>query len=163
MATYKANSSRSRRLYCFLGFMVLKSGSLMTSGQTAGQGLPHRRLQEMTRGMQRWCQWWRKHEGCSRSYYLRCCVRGRAAYLMSSSCRSSWLAWKMGFFVKSSPKMHLSHNRQMVRNYILPIHICCRANQLPKRHLKHNVKNWMSDLCQTGLTNKSDCFWMKIH
>ncbi len=26
---------------------------------------------------------------------------------MSSSCASSWLAWKMGFFVKSSPRMHL--------------------------------------------------------
>lgn len=49
MATYKANSSRSRRLYCFLGFMVLKRGSLMTSGQAAGQGLPHRRLREMTK------------------------------------------------------------------------------------------------------------------
>lgn len=54
MATYKANSSRSRRLYCFLGFMVLKRGSLMTSGQTAGQGLPHRRLMEMAEG--RWGQ-----------------------------------------------------------------------------------------------------------
>lgn len=43
-ATYKANSSRRRRRYCFLGFMVLKRGSLMTSGQAAGQGLPQRRL-----------------------------------------------------------------------------------------------------------------------
>lgn len=50
MTTYTANSSRSRRLYCFLGFMELKRGSLMTSGQTAGQGLPHRRLTEMTEG-----------------------------------------------------------------------------------------------------------------
>lgn len=46
VATYTANSSRSLRLYCFLGFMVLKRGSLMTSGQTAGQGLPHRRLKK---------------------------------------------------------------------------------------------------------------------
>lgn len=30
--------------------MELKRGSLMTSGQTAGQGLPHRRLTEMTEG-----------------------------------------------------------------------------------------------------------------
>ena len=44
VVTYKANSSRRRRRYCFLGFMVLKSGSLMTSGHTPGQGLPHRRL-----------------------------------------------------------------------------------------------------------------------
>lgn len=48
MATYNANSSRSRRLYCFLGFMVLKRGSLMTSGQAAGQGLPHKRLKKKT-------------------------------------------------------------------------------------------------------------------
>lgn len=48
MATYKANSSRSRRRYCFLGFRVLKRESLMTSGQTAGQGLPQRRLAEIT-------------------------------------------------------------------------------------------------------------------
>lgn len=127
MATYKANSSRSRRLYCFLGFMVLKRGSLMTSGQTAGQGLPHRRLKEMTEGgtdgvsaeeTEEWgC------EGCSRGYYLRCCVQERAAYLMSSSCRSSWLAWKMGFLVKSSPRIHLSHDREwveVVRKYTLP-------------------------------------------
>lgn len=44
LSTYKANSSRRRRRYCFLGFIVLKRGSLMTSGQTAGQGLPHNRL-----------------------------------------------------------------------------------------------------------------------
>lgn len=42
--TYKANSSRKRRLYCFLGLMVLKYGSLITSGQAAGHGLPHKRL-----------------------------------------------------------------------------------------------------------------------
>ncbi len=42
--TYKENSSRKRRLYCFLGLMVLKYGSLITSGQAAGHGLPHKRL-----------------------------------------------------------------------------------------------------------------------
>lgn len=44
--TYKANSSRNRLLYCFFGFIVLKKGSFITSGQTAGQGLPHIRLEE---------------------------------------------------------------------------------------------------------------------
>ena len=53
MTTYKANSSLSRRLYCFLGFMVLKRGSFMTSGQAAGQGLPHKRLKERT-GLSTW-------------------------------------------------------------------------------------------------------------
>lgn len=47
--TYKANSSRSRLLYCFFGFIVLKKGSFITSGQTAGQGLPHIRLNDNKR------------------------------------------------------------------------------------------------------------------
>lgn len=91
----------------------------MTSGQAAGQGLPHRRLNEMTEGgkdvvsdeeTEKW--------GCdsySTCYYLGCCVQERAAYLMSSSCRSSWLAWKMGFLVKSSPRIHLIHDREWGR------------------------------------------------
>lgn len=33
-------------------------------------------------------------------------------YLMSSNWASSWLAWKMGFFVKSSPRMHLGCTKQ---------------------------------------------------
>lgn len=44
--THKANSSLRRRRYCFFGFMVWKKGSLMTSGQTAGQGLPQIRLRD---------------------------------------------------------------------------------------------------------------------
>lgn len=42
--THKANSSLRRLRYCFFGFMVWKKGSLITSGQTAGQGLPQIRL-----------------------------------------------------------------------------------------------------------------------
>lgn len=38
-------------------------------------------------------------------------VKNRAAYLISSNCSSSWLAWKMGLLVKSSPKIHLKRNR----------------------------------------------------
>lgn len=37
---YKENSSCIRRRYCFRGLNVLKRGSLMTSGQIAGQGDP---------------------------------------------------------------------------------------------------------------------------
>lgn len=33
------------------------------------------------------------------------------AYLMSSSWASSWLAWKMGFLVKSSPRMQLKERQ----------------------------------------------------
>lgn len=42
--SYKTNSSLNFRRYCFFGFMVLKYGSLITSGHTAGQGLPQIRL-----------------------------------------------------------------------------------------------------------------------
>lgn len=42
--SYKTNSSLNFRRYCFFGFMVLKYGSLITSGHTAGHGLPHIRL-----------------------------------------------------------------------------------------------------------------------
>lgn len=42
---------------------------------------------------------------------LRQEVKNRAAYLISSNCSSSWLAWKMGLLVKSSPKIHLKRNR----------------------------------------------------
>lgn len=42
--THKANSSLRRLRYCFFGFMVWKKGSFITSGQTAGQGLPQIRL-----------------------------------------------------------------------------------------------------------------------
>lgn len=44
--THKANSSLRRLRYCFFGFMVWKKGSLITSGQTAGQGLPQIRLRD---------------------------------------------------------------------------------------------------------------------
>ena len=39
--TYNENSSRNLRLYCFLSFMVWNRGSLITSGHTAGHGVPH--------------------------------------------------------------------------------------------------------------------------
>lgn len=84
----------------------------MTSGHTAGQGLPHRRLRETTERW-RWGQWWG-----SMKVVAEIIIRAQTSYLMSSSCRSSWLAWKMGFLVKSSPRMHLSHDTQQVRKYI---------------------------------------------
>lgn len=113
--TYKANSSRSRRLYCFLGFMVLKRGSFMTSGQAAGQGLPHRRLTETKQDGVMGGTGTKRIGGrksCSWGYYLWFCIQEGAAYLMSSNCSSSWLAWKIGLLVKSSPKIHLRHHRE---------------------------------------------------
>jgi len=41
---YKANSSLNFRRYCFFGFIVLKYANFITSGHTAGQGLPQIRL-----------------------------------------------------------------------------------------------------------------------
>ena len=41
--TYKQNSSRIRRKCCRRGLKELKSGRRMTSGQTAGVGVPHMR------------------------------------------------------------------------------------------------------------------------
>lgn len=100
--THKANSSLRRLRYCFFGFMVWKKGSLMTSGQTAGQGLPQIRLGGW--GAQT------KHRWCEQSRRARrdLCRRGLCStHLMSSSCASSWLAWNMGLLVNSSPRMHL--------------------------------------------------------
>ena len=50
--------------------------------------------------------------------------RGTAAsdgqpHLMSSSCSNSWLAWKMGFLVKSSPKMHLRRTTGRTRDRLI--------------------------------------------
>lgn len=82
--THKANSSLRRLRYCFFGFMVWKKGSLITSGQTAGQGLPQIRLRD--RNQTRWCEQkrpvWR--DLCGRGYWR--------SHLMSSSWASSWLA-----------------------------------------------------------------------
>jgi len=39
-------------------------------------------------------------------------VGSSLGYLMSSSWASSWLAWKMGFLVNSSPRIHLEHTHE---------------------------------------------------
>lgn len=135
-STYKANSSRSLRLYCFLGFMVLKRGSLMTSGQTAGQGLPHRRLSQKTQT--KFVVEKKKGEIVKKNTSL-ISVSG---HLMSSSCSSSWLAWKMGFFVKSSPKIHLDKDRIFKYNSQVLFCFPCTDRQSNRELPLQNV-NWI--------------------
>ncbi len=48
-----------------------------------------------------------------------CIQRLWATYLISSSCRSSWLAWKIGFLVKSSPKIQLYTTAKRNTNNII--------------------------------------------
>lgn len=37
-----------------------------------------------------------------------------STYLISSNWASSWLAWKIGFFVNSSPRMHLMDKTRLI-------------------------------------------------
>lgn len=59
----------------------------------------------LTEGKEKMGRWEKK-------LFLEACAEKCGSYLMSSNCRSSWLAWNMGRLVKSSPKIHLSHDRK---------------------------------------------------
>lgn len=134
-----------------LGFHGVEEGKFNDIRPDCGTGTPTQTADGNDRGKmgsvkKKEKKWERK---CwSRGYYLRCCVQKSAAYLMSSNCRSSWLAWKIGLLVKSSPKIHLSHDRkwvEVIRKHTVPLIKL-------KWSLRHRAKmNVCQNLSPTGL------------
>ena len=114
--TYNENSSFTLLLYCFFGLIVWKWGKWMTSGQTAGMGVPQIRLET-----KKICMYAGNKVQTSMTqndfeilaFPLELQINSFLPYLISSSWPISWTAGKIGFLVNNSPRMHLVNKKRV--------------------------------------------------